>query len=250
MKITVNHDFGRLAATVKGWGKQIPFATAVALTRTAQRVKHAEEREMKDVFERPTPYTLQSVFMKPATKASQEAVVWLKDFAGKGTPASKFLLPQIKGGSRRPKRFEKALQAVGAMPPDHRAVPGEGAKVDAFGNMDRGQIVQILSFFKAFPEMGYKANMSDKRRKQMARGTKSRQGFSYFVGRPGDRLPLGIWQRVSFARGSAIKPVLIFVPSVTYNAAFDFVYVGKTVFNRHFHEEFRRALDQAIRTAR
>lgn len=250
MKVTVRHDFSRLLAEVRGMEKQVPFATALALTRTAQRVKEAEEKEMKDVFDRPTPYTMQSVFMRPATKSSQEAVVWLKDFGGKGTPAVKFLIAQIQGGTRRPKRFEKALEAAGVMPSGYRAVPGEAAKLDMFGNMDRGQIVQILAFFKAFPEAGYKANMSDKRRKSMARGSKTQQGYSYFVGRPGDRLPLGVWQRFRLAHGSSIKPVMIFVPNAAYKAVFDFFYVGKTVFEKHFHTEFRRAMEEAMRTAR
>lgn len=235
---------------IAGAAKQIKFATAVALTRTAQKVKEAQEREMRDVFDRPTPYTMSSLYMSPATKAKLTAVVWLKDFAAKATPASKYLLPQIVGGTRKPKRFERALQAIGALPPGHRVVPGSGAKLDAFGNISPAQIVQILSYFKAFPEAGYKANMTDKRRTKLARGSKKAQGFSYFVGRPGDRLPLGVWQRVRFARGTAIKPVMIFVPTTTYQAIFDFQYVAKTVISREFDKQFQRAFDEAMTSYR
>lgn len=250
MTISVKTTFPQLAKEIEALGKQARFATAVALTRTAQKVKTAQEREMRDVFDRPTPYTMSSLFVRPATKANLEAVVWLKDFAAKATPAATYLLPQIGGGERRMKRFERALQAVGALPPDHRIVPGEAARIDAYGNLDRGQIVQILSYFKAFPEAGYKANMSDKRRKQLARGTKKAQGFAYFVGRPGGRGPLGIWQRVHFAKGTAVKPVMIFVPAAAYRAVFDFGYVAKRVVDAEFEPEFRRAFDQAQRTAR
>ena len=226
--------------------KNIQFATAKALTKTAVLVKEAEINEMRDVFDRPKPNTLNSLYIKPATPASLTATVGIKDFAGKGIPASKYLAAQIKGGSRRLKRFEKALQSVGALPPGYRAVPGDAAKMDAFGNMQGGQIVQILSFFKAFPEAGYKANMTDKRKARLARGTKKTPGFAYFCGRPGDRLPLGIWQRFN----TGIKPVIIFVPSTSYEAIFDFEYVARSTVNKVWHEEFTKALSGALSPTR
>ncbi|KRB73456.1 hypothetical protein [Noviherbaspirillum sp. Root189] len=250
MKVSINSDLPQLQARIEDMGKQVKFAAAVALTRTAQKIKDAQLREMRDVFESPTPWTMSSLFVNPATKDKLIAVVWLKDFAAKATPAAKYLMPQIDGGPRSLKRFEKALQSVGALPAGYHVVPGEAAKLDAFGNMDRGQIVQILSYFKAFPEAGYKANMTDKRKAQLARGTRSKQGFEYFVGRPGDRLPLGVWQRIRFARGTAIKPVMIFVRSAQYKAIYDFQFVAKMVYTQEFKQEFDRAYAEAMRAAR
>lgn len=237
-------------AHVAGMGKQVRFAAAVALTKTAKAVEVAEKREMRDVFDRPTPNTMNSTYVKPATPQTLAAEIGIKNFAGKGIAADKYLAAQIKGGSRRMKRFEKALQSVGALPDGYRAVPGAAAKMDAFGNMQGGQIVQILSFFKAFPEMGYKANMSDKRRMQLAKGSKKSVGFAYFVGRPGDRLPLGIYQRFNLSHGSAIKPVIIFVPHATYQAVFDFKFVAAGVVDREWARQFDSALTEAMRTAR
>lgn len=230
--------------------KNIQFATAKALTETAVLVKKAEIHEMRDVFDRPKPNTLDAIYIKAATPDNLSATVGIKNYAGKGIEASKYLAAQIKGGSRRIKRFEKALQSVGALPPGYRAVPGSAAKMDAYGNMQGGQIVQILSFFRSFPEAGYKANMTDKGRAKLARGTKTKQGFTYFVGRPGDRLPLGIWQRFRFATGSAIKPVIIFVPSTTYEAVFDFEYVARSTVDKTWHSEFTKALANALATSR
>lgn len=232
--------------------KQLPYATMLAINNTAEKVVAAEEREIRDSFDKPTPFTQSSVGRTFANKQNLSARIYLKDFAGKGTPASKFLASEIEGGSRRMKRFEIALQSVGAMPSGYRAVPGDAAKLDVYGNMDRGQIVQILAFFKAFPEMGYKANLSDKRRAAMARGNKrtGAQGFVYFVGRPGDRLPLGIWQRFNLGHGSAIKPVMIFVPHANYQKLYDFTYTGQTVIDREFIGEMKKATELALRTAR
>jgi hypothetical protein len=232
---------------------QVPFATAVALTRTAVKVKDAEYKEMVDVFDRPTPYTLNSLYAKGATKQNLEAVVWLKYDTSKGTPADKYLTPEISGGQRRLKRFERALRSVGALPDGYFAVPGAAAKMDAYGNMATSQIVQILSYFRAFrPEIGYHgflSNITDKRKAKLARGTKRQLGFEYFVGSPGDRLPLGVWQRFGFARGSAIKPILIFVKSAHYPIRLDFGYVAQQTVNREFSGEFQRALAEATASA-
>lgn len=230
---------------------QVPFATARALTKTAQLAQEAEVKEMRDVFDRPTPYALGSTFIRPATKRDLTAYVWLKSDTSKGTPADKFLYSEIKGGSRVQKRFEVALQAVGAMPPGYRAVPGNAAKIDGFGNMDRGQIVQILSYFKAFPEAGYRANITDKRRAKLARGTKAKAGFEYFVGQPGDgRLPLGIYQRFRFGHGSSIKPILIFVDGALYHAIFDFGYVAASTTAKVFPNQLRESFAIALSTRR
>lgn len=250
MAVNVNSAISALASQMQGARKQVDFATRVALTRTAQKAVPAVQREMRDVFCNPTPYTLSGLRVEPATKTRLTATVMLKDDATKATPAAKYLLPQIKGGQRGQKRFERALQAVGAMPAGYRAVPGSGARLDSFGNMSRGQIVQLLAYFRAFPEMGYKANMTRESRVRLARGTKRKQGYAYFVGRPGDRLPLGIYQRIGFGFGSAIRPVLLFVRSAVYTERFDFEYVVRKTVETEFPAEFARAMVEAKRTAR
>lgn len=231
---------------------QVPFATALALTRTAKLAEEAEVKEIKDVFDRPTPFAQNSVYTKTATKRDLVAYVAIKSDAGKGTPAEKFLSAEIKGGSRVAKRFEVALQAVGAMPPGYRAMPGSAAKLDGYGNMSRGQIVQILSYFKAFPEQGHHANITDKRRTKLARGTKSKVGFEFFAVKPGEtgHLLPGIYQRFKFGHGSSIKPIIIFVDGALYHAIFDFGYVAASTTAKQFPQQLRIAFADAIRTRR
>src|SRR5262245_39031822 len=96
--------------------EQVPFATALALTRTAQVMQAAQITEMQRVFDRPTPFTLNALFVSPATKRRLEASVYFKDFAPKGTPAGKYLRPQIMGGGRNLKRMERLLQGKGLLP--------------------------------------------------------------------------------------------------------------------------------------
>jgi hypothetical protein len=251
MGIDVRDAISRLTAGTVAEKKQVQFATRVALTRVAKLAEGAEVKEMRDIFDRPTPFTLSGLFVRPATASNLEAEVKLKDFAGKSSsPAATYLAAQIKGGMRGEKRFERALRSIGALPPGYRVVPGEGAQLDAYGNLNRGQIVQILAYFKAFGEEGYKANMTDKKKAALQRGSKAKQGISYFVGRPGDRLPWGIYQRVHFARGTSLRPVMIFVRSVHYQAVFDFEHVAESTVERHFASEFTRAWVEARATQR
>lgn len=240
-------SMGRLAR------QHVPVAAAKALTDTAIGIQGREIMEMRDVFSRPTPWTLGSTYVKPATRSKLESAVGLKDFAGKGIPATKFLRAQISGGERRIKRFEKALRSSGHIPMDFLgsgffAVPGPGAEYDPYGNIKPSQIVQILSYFRAFPEAGYRSNMTDKRRRQLAKGTKSRRGFEYFIGKAGGRGVLAVWQRMRFVGGSAVRPVLFLVRGARYEKRFDFEYVAKIGAERLFFHHFKFALAAAMGT--
>ena len=127
------------------------------------------------------------------------------------------------------KRFELALRSAGVLPSNYFTVPGQGATYDAFGNMSRGQIVQILRISTHSANQDSKANATDKTREKLRRGTKKKFGISYFAVQPGDSSTTpGIYQRVHTAFGDAIKPVLIFVDRVYYDPIFDFAFCRKT----------------------
>lgn len=232
--------------------RQLPYAMTLALNNTAKIVERALYAEMKRVFDRPTAYTMNSLWVKLATKQTLKSVIRFKDRAGKGTPAEKYLGPQVRGGPRHWKRHEKALQKVGLLPSGMFCVPGSAARIDRDGNMDKGQIVQILSYLRAFGEEGYKANMSDKGRARVAKDNKrtGARGFAYFVLKEKrNGLVPGVWQRFQFAHGSAVRPVLIFVKSPSYSRRFDFYDVAERVVKRHFRTELEKAIKEAMNTA-
>jgi hypothetical protein len=230
--------------------KQLPYATALALTRTGQDVKADLEAEMKKVFDRPTPYTLGSLFLKPATKSNLSSMVYLREWAGKGTPATKYMSPNIFAQDRNVKRFEAALQRIGVLPSNMYVVPGAGADLDAYGNMSRGQIVQILSYLSAFGEQGYRANMTAKGRARLLRGKRGSPGIAYFVAKPGGRLRHGIYKRTGYSGGSTITPVMIFVRKPTYRSIYRFYEVARRTIERTWEENFRRAMREAMSTAK
>ncbi|WP_131753584.1 hypothetical protein [Burkholderia vietnamiensis] len=61
--------------------KQLPFAIAQGINRTAQRVADAEVENLADTLANPSPFTRRSVGVKRARKNDPTAVVFMKDIA-------------------------------------------------------------------------------------------------------------------------------------------------------------------------
>jgi hypothetical protein len=158
----------RLQSQLTDQAKQVRYATAVALTRTAKAAQEETVREMQRVLHAPTRYTLSSIFTKPATRQKLEAVVYFKDRAllqkgGMKSPAD-VLRHLVTGGPRAWKNHEEILRRAGILPPGMAAVPGDAAPLNAHGNIPASFIVQLLAYFRTFGEQGYRANMTDRTR--------------------------------------------------------------------------------------
>lgn len=101
--------------------KQLPFATAQALNALGAAAIEAEQKNEVKVLDRPRPFTLNSIRLRKASKASQEAIVWMQDIAGR------YLEPYQFGGTNVLNRATRAvLQPVGAK-----------MDLDEFGNIPR-----------------------------------------------------------------------------------------------------------------
>ncbi|MBJ2155276.1 hypothetical protein [Variovorax sp. IB41] len=257
MKLDVRDNFASAKAALQNDAKQAPFALAVALTRTVQDVRTDEKTEMGTSFSKPTSFTLNSLFIKPATKQTLTASVWVKD----SERPSHYLLPQIEGGARQQKRFEQLLLQRGLMRANERAVPGIGAKLDSFGNMGRGQITKILSQLKTFNLAGSDANATDSKRSKSKRvreayfvstgqGTHPFGKRSWRNGRMKQHLPRGIWVRTASATGTTVKPILLFVSKAVYGRRFKFYEVADRTINRVFEGHFDREYAKALKSAR
>lgn len=237
---------------------QLPYAVARGLTATIKDVRDAEVDEMRKVFQAPTPFTLRSLYVRPATKARQEASTWLKDRTG-----PHYLVPQIAGGGRPLKRFEHRLVMHGYMRQNQRAVPAAGARLDAYGNMSKGQINQILSQLRTAVVQGDFSNATNSKRSRAKRAQQAyfvSQGSSArrfgFQGARGkgqtfeQHLPAGVWVRHYTSWGTAVKPVVLFVSGVRYNKRFDFFGVAERTVQRMLPLRMQAAVDEALRTAR
>jgi hypothetical protein len=204
---------------------------------------------MLRVFDRPVKYTLNAILVKPATPSSLTATVWLKDAgsAGKGTPAVRYLGPQIDGGARGHKGMEAALIQAGLMYAGQFAVPAAGAQLDANGNVRRTQIVQILSQLKVQRTAGYESRRSDSAASKRAL---ARQGVTYFALRQARRgLKAGIYRKTG-THGSDVLPVFIFVSKAQYQKRFNFYEVGDGTALERFPINFASGMEKAIARTR
>lgn len=224
-------------------------AAIEAMTKTAEEIKRAERASMEQSFDRPTPWVLDSLYVKPATKDRLEARVWIKDEAVKGTPASKILQAEIDGGARRQKRSEKALQAVGILPSGWVAIPTKDAKKDGYDNMDKRQIVQILSDLRAQRGSGYESRLggaTDDQKKKLKK--LSRRGFGFFGVKPGTKnsLPPGVYRYLvgKAARGMKrpVQMVMVFAPKASYTVRLRFFDIAQEVIDRDLNRNFNETL--------
>lgn len=179
-------------------------ACAVALNKTGKLIKEAEVAEMKAVFDTPTRYTLNSLQLTPATKDNLQATVWFKEPDRMG---QHYLLPQVDGGQRRLKGFERGV-GLGEL------TPALGAKLNQYGNISPGQIRQILSVLgRAEIAAGYSANITDRSRR---RNTRERD-YVVIDRRQRGNLPQGVYQRFQTGAGFGAKTKRTFLDrSKTY----------------------------------
>jgi hypothetical protein len=248
MKVTaILEGLKEAQQSLRGFSDRRLAATlATALTRTAVEVRAGVQKELPRVFDRPTPYTMNSIFVKPARADRLEAEVFFKDEDGTsrlGIPATKYLLPEVRGGARRSKGFEKALRKAGVLPFGRFAMPGQGAKIDAHGNMDRGQIIQILSQLRITLTAGHTRNMG-----QGAKGIAAQRkaGGRFFVKRNRKGGPPGIYQREFLGRN--VTPVVIFTAPPRYSPRFPFDAIAGRIADAKLSGHVRRAI--AEQTAR
>jgi hypothetical protein len=249
----------KLIQPLEGSPLRIRNAVAAALTRTAVAAREAEKREMRDVFDRPTPFTLGSLFVRPATGERPEALMGIKDNVGGSRSAVSWLRWHIKGGLRTQTAYERRLVSAGAMRADQRAVPGKFARLDAFGNFSRGQLVQILSQLRiesstgssrALPRILPADNEATQRAKRgTIRRAYNRAGGQYFALPNGrGRLLPGIYIARQFANGrSDPRPVMLFVNRAQYEAGrFDFFYVAGLVIRRELPRQLAGQLARSL----
>ncbi|WAB92492.1 hypothetical protein OSS47_00490 [Pseudomonas citronellolis] len=217
-------DLDDAVASLAALGGDLPSkALADALNHTANQANQALVAEIDDVFDRPTSFTRNAIRILNATANRLEASLWVKDEkdnASKGAAPEDWVAPQVFGGPRVDKASERNLRARGILPAGMFIVPAEGARLDQYGNMSRGQMIQILSGLGALEyRAGFKGNAT-----QSARSLAKGHAQAYFVMKRGKR-PIGIGER----RGENLVMVLAFVRQPQYRERFRFFDVVRRI---------------------
>jgi len=231
LKMTIDIDMGSFLARLNGLREQVPFATAVALTKTAQQVKKDLRAAMAALFEAPSNFTLNSDYIERATKTSLTAYVGVK----KG--ALSWERPEIYGGPRQ-QALEKSLAPLGLPPAGMWVLPGAGAKFTS------GKHVSVVWVRKIVAQI--QANAPSNQGKKRSRFTRNADSYFVLTQKTG-RLAPGIYYRAS---AHHVLTMLVFVRPPRYRAKFNFYRVAENSARRSFPVEFEKAIATAVATAR
>lgn len=222
MAFSISVDFsGAIAHLDNLQHKQVPFAAATALNNLAAEVVAAEKDEMQSVFDAPTNWTLNSIFIrKYARKDDLAVVVDFKD-GTKGRSAGKYLAAQIHGGGRRTKAVESFFIGKGLMPAGYHIVPAAGARLNRHGNI-------TLAAYRA-----------------MVKGVAD--GTHFALHRQRGKLQAGLYKR---SRKGKVRAVLIYVSDAEYQKRLQYFEVAERVVSEKQTSIFDAALQHALATAR
>ena len=216
-------------AHLAGMRKQVKFAAAVALTRTAGAVRDAMPDVMERELDRPTPFTKRGMFVQRATPATLTATVGFMD------RQAGYLKYQIAGGTRTP--TARGIKLPGNI------------VLNSFGNIPKGMIAKLKqSAQDGTLGKGIASRLGLKNRRKGA------APIELFYGKPAGRgwakAPMGIWRRVPGHPGKLI-PVIVFEDTPAhYKPRFHFEREALRVVNREWDRQFALAFADAMRTAR
>ncbi|MBP1034223.1 hypothetical protein J8631_01490 [Serratia fonticola] len=193
-----------LSAQLQKIKKQVPFATAQALTAVARKIADAQKTAFQRQLDNPTPFTVNSVRSFGARKSSLTAKVFVMD------TAASYLEPFEFGGQHK-------LNSQALLNP-------KNIKLNKYGNLTRNKMTQLKAKADVFVgEVGgangvwqrtkaKKGKKGKKRRKRSANGTRQprmKMPAPKLLIQFGDALPvkptLGYFDRAQ-AMASALMP--------------------------------------------
>ena len=244
MKLSIDHNTQAVQAALNKAASQVPYALSVALNETAKEAKTMVRAEMESVFDRPTPWVLNSLRIKYANKRNLVAELAFKDFNGQSTRS--MLEPQVDGGSRRFKAMEAIFKKAGYVPKGWNIVPGAAASLDQYGNIVRSQVSQLLSMLAMLGPMSPAQRKTKERLTVVSK--RNQFGFEYFVipvGSGSRRLQPGVYKRLK----SGLKPILVFVRPAKYQKRLDFFGLVERKVNERLAPNFDYAFKVAVATA-
>lgn len=237
MEFSIRSNIRDVSRGLTKFEKQaLPEAIYKAVNRAAYEVRDDEKTIMGKVFDRVTPYAKNALRVDPGTKNKPDASLLFKDFSAKGTPAKRFLNPEIRGGGRSTKSHERKLLPV--MGGNVHTVPAKGARLNNYGNINGGTYMQIVSRLKLAGDQS--ASNSYKSKKKQ----KERDYFA--ISKQTGKLRPGVYERLK----KKVKPILMFTKAQKYKARFPFYTEGRRRFPKHFKRKFDVELNKALATLR
>ncbi len=253
---------------LKNIEKQTTYATSKTINDLLFGIKAKSLSHFEDVFDRPNMNFLKSSFIiKKSTKSQLLGTIAISDVKkGKGASPLDVLGHQINSTKRSHRRFENLMKRNGFMGANMYALPSRSAGsdvLDQYGGISGKFASWIISYFGAYDKAGFKANMTDKKKKKIHgigtsdKGYRKINGAMYFLsaGREGfsgkrSHLQAGIWKKTG-THGSDIEPVILFFNAKKdYAKRFNFHHIAEDFVNEKANTLFNQNFQQAMATSR
>jgi hypothetical protein len=219
--------------------RKMPSTVARALTKTAFDARDQVKGWLPRLLDRPTPWTMRSLFVFPAEKDDLRSAVAFKHELGRlprsamdRVTAASSMRAQVFGGDRALKASEKTLLSNGIT---SRArpylIPAKGARLDKYGNVTGAFMNKVLftGVARGSASQGYHLPLDRSAR----RGRPSHFFVMYRGGQA-----VGIYKRTG--RGGHGRPLPVFLFSATAN------YRSRVPFNNIVEKYVARQLPKRI----
>ncbi len=190
--------------------KQIPFATAQAITKTLKIAQAGVLKQLDKDIDRPTPFTRRGIAIEPAKKSTLTGRLFIRPIQ------ARYLGLQIFGGTRRAKGTALTIRPA-------KRIAG-GVRLNRFGNVPVSQQARAL----------------------LSKGAIS----ATIGGVPGIwKLPVKT-KSGKTRKGSRLKLMLAYEPQARYKPRFRFFERGQNEIRVNFPRQFQRSFRRALKTAR
>jgi hypothetical protein len=146
---------------------QLKFAASRALNQLGHWLRENEKKEIAQTFNSVVPFTQNSPLYTKSTKENLQITFFLRDTAGKGTPPSVYLSPQVTGGDVYVTGFTWRLRDKGLLNGSEYAAhwaTRSGQKLTA------GRLTQILFAVGAVENASYRKKQPSEARRTKIRG--------------------------------------------------------------------------------
>ena len=250
--LVIKDTLDQLIPSIAAGKRHIKRSTAIALTKTVVDAKDDVRASMTRAFDRPKPYTLNALMVKPATPQDLVAEIRVRDGTRFGQsvasvgvdsasrPQINWISPNIYGGGRKTKGFERWLIGAGLMPAGNYAIPTADVRKDAFGNVASSVYADLRRRLTYGPRPLTKSGRNV--------GNKPVPGQKYMIiSEPRGKLPAGIYEIRSFQQGRGMRALFIFTSTTpAYSERVPFRQIVTQTVQQKFALRFTEAIEGAV----
>lgn len=212
-------DLKDLSKQLQNIKKQIPYATAQALTSVARQIQEAEKAQMRKVLENPTPFTVNAIGSIGARKDNLVAKVFMRDIA------AGYMDPFEFGGKHK-------LNSSALLNP-------KDIKLNKYGNLTKGKLPSL----KAKPNVFIGDVDGVNGVWQRVKGKKGRKGKK--------RLPRSAnGTRRDREKQPGLKLLIRFGDALSVTEHLDYMKTAQTMAAELMPDAMSKALDDALSTAK